>query len=836
MIRKLLHLAILLTFCMAGMAQGPGNSNGMTRQQAEWIEQLRVAANDKNKVSLLFNLAYYHWKNGKNEDSLVSYCERARDLSRALKFDSGYNEANIFLAIVYVKKGKLDAARSILPQVAKTVQSIVLLRIGEGFLFRPGEKKADLDSTYPYFNQAMQLANETGCERCRHECLIAFGKYYFACNDFAKAKASFLEIIQDLHRIGDRAAEAHIWSELGVYMPDTDSTMKDEMIAHGNAMRIYHELKDTAREINSLLDIAAVNMYHSNFPVAKEQLLKALGMRRALGSKNNYSIFLHLALNSYSMGNLAEALSYALQMEENAKAASLERDADVQLMLGALYFEDGQLEKSVGCLLKASKTGNSAYFACWKLVEAYIRLGKPEQARAYTRELAAIKPAETPADKEALAGARGDYYAAVGRPALAERYYLEMVRMDDEAQKYKSREVLPNFYTISGSEAFHKIARFYVGQNKYAVADLYLKKALQKDELPANQFSTANLMRKIWFLKFKTDSASGNYPDAIRSYEKYTALNDSIFNAVKSQQLQQLQVQYETQKEREAIVTKDQQIRALTQNDLLRQSNLQQATLIQRITLAGVIVLLISGLLLYRQYRQKQQASLVIAENNNALKRLVNEKEFLLKEVHHRVKNNLHTIISLLESQAAYLDNDALKAIENSQHRVYAMSLIHQRLYQTDSNRDIEMAAFFVELIEYLKRSFDVSHKIRFALEIDPIRLDVSKAVPVALILNEAVTNAIKYAFPGNREGVISVVMHDTGGRVSLVIADDGVGMKNDPNEPGADSLGLGLMKGLTDQMRGTIEFQRENGTRIIITFNAEALMEPDDVLLLNAT
>ncbi len=175
-----------------------------------------------------------------------------------------------------------------------------------------------------------------------------------------------------------------------------------------------------------------------------------------------------------------------------------------------------------------------------------------------------------------------------------------------------------------------------------------------------------------------------------------------------------------------------------------------------------MVILLASGGLLYKQYRQKQKSAALIAETNKvisqknqaitqkneALEQLVTEKEWLLKEVHHRVKNNLHTVICLLESQAAYLESDARQANEVSQQRIYTMSLIHQKIYQSEDIKSIDMSVYLPEFIQYLDDSFGNNLRIHFEVDIDPVQLDISQAVPVALIINEAVTNSIKYAFP----------------------------------------------------------------------------------------
>jgi two-component sensor histidine kinase len=215
-----------------------------------------------------------------------------------------------------------------------------------------------------------------------------------------------------------------------------------------------------------------------------------------------------------------------------------------------------------------------------------------------------------------------------------------------------------------------------------------------------------------------------------------------------------------------------------------------------------------------------------IRQKNVSLQALINEKdkllaekEWLVKEVHHRVKNNLQMVISLLNSQSAYLSNqDAVAAIRESQRRMHAMSLIHQRLYEKDEST-IDMQTYISQLVSYLKDSFDC-HQVRFVLDVEFLELDVSKAVPVGLILNEAITNSLKYAFPDGRPGHILVSLKPVPPLVQLSVADDGVGLPKDNLAEVKKSLGMSLLKGLTLQIGGSYEIRSESGVEIVIRFS----------------
>jgi two-component sensor histidine kinase len=223
-----------------------------------------------------------------------------------------------------------------------------------------------------------------------------------------------------------------------------------------------------------------------------------------------------------------------------------------------------------------------------------------------------------------------------------------------------------------------------------------------------------------------------------------------------------------------------------------------------------------------------------IGQQNVKLRRVIDEKEWLLKEIHHRVKNNLQIVMSLLNSQSAYIDNKpALAAIHDSQHRVHAMSLIHQKLYASENVSCIDMALYIKELTAYLADSFDTGQRIRFTYSITPLEMDVSQAIPLGLILNEAITNSIKYAFPNGREGVINVTISNTlGNQYLLEISDDGIGIPPDSKNKKTGSLGMSLMAGLSEDLEGSFLIENNNGAVIQILFLHDMSVKRRDSLI----
>jgi two-component sensor histidine kinase len=178
-------------------------------------------------------------------------------------------------------------------------------------------------------------------------------------------------------------------------------------------------------------------------------------------------------------------------------------------------------------------------------------------------------------------------------------------------------------------------------------------------------------------------------------------------------------------------------------------------------------------------------------------------------------------IVGLLASQTEFLKNEeAIQAISISQNRIQAMSLIHQKLYQSDNLSIIDMPSYIFELTEYLKDSFEIRNRIRFMLDIDSFNLPLSHSIPIGLIFNEAVTNAIKYAFPNCENGVINISLKTNDNKnYILIIQDNGIGLSDDFDPYENSSLGIKLMYGLSDDIRGKFQISSENGTKITLGF-----------------
>jgi PAS domain S-box-containing protein len=207
------------------------------------------------------------------------------------------------------------------------------------------------------------------------------------------------------------------------------------------------------------------------------------------------------------------------------------------------------------------------------------------------------------------------------------------------------------------------------------------------------------------------------------------------------------------------------------------------------------------------------------------VKAALREKEVLLKEVHHRVKNNLQVIISLLGLQSRQVrDKAVLTAFRDCQSRIQSIALIHEKLYKSKDLARVDFAGYIRNLVPDLLRTYGLEPgSISLDIKAEDVRLGIDTAVPCGLIINELITNSLKHAFPGGRKGSIAIDFRSEGaGWIMLSVADDGVGLPESIDINRVETMGLKMISNLTKQLDGSIEMERKGGTKFRVKFNAE--------------
>ncbi len=682
----------------------------------------------------------------------------------------------------------------------------ILLGQGSRYLFRSGAKAEDLDTALPFLLAAEQEADRSNKIYWQNAACALKGKYYIQKNDPQKSNAAFSKAVTLARQSGDEKILALALANRGTYEVYNDPQKEKDL---NESLKLSQQQGNKIREIEMLTRIYEIYYIEGKYDTVRKQLLHVTDLEKAIGFRHLHYNYNVLGWLEGILGNYSGMFSYA-----NAAVALMEANHDLAFsnffyefsayvyMVFEDYVKSGEyIQKCISSetVNKAKKTWYSQYI---RIATELAYENRPQEAINLISNTSRKYPPVFNLDKMNTLHALGLSYAILGQHELAKKYYSEMETYFDGLKDLP--EASSNLF-----KCYIDLTTFYADAGNLVRTRSYFTKA--------KKYSFQNNLdcsRSIHFAQYKIDSCEGKFMAALKDYRLYRSVDDSMFNIKKQNQMTEQRVRFETD-------AKDNNIHLLEQKDKIQETSLHQAAIIRNITIAGIGLMTLLTILIYIQYRNKQRRNQEINEKNLALEQLVKDKDWLVKEIHHRVKNNLQTIVSLLESQSANLKNDALEAVQDSRNRIYAMSLIHQKLYQKEFESSINLASFLPDIVDNLRDSFAIKHRIRFILNIENITLDISQATPIGLILNEAIINAIKHAFPEKETGneIHIYVGRGMGDDIEFEVSDNGIGLPDDFEQRAGSGLGIKLMRGLTGELHGHFYINRQKGTKISIRF-----------------
>ncbi|MBX2871847.1 MAG: sensor histidine kinase [Saprospiraceae bacterium] len=391
-------------------------------------------------------------------------------------------------------------------------------------------------------------------------------------------------------------------------------------------------------------------------------------------------------------------------------------------------------------------------------------------------------------DKSYLSGGyiyRGRLNATFGNYANAERDYLT-------ARKY----AIESGYGLDEVEARRDLAGLYVSWEKHEQAIPLLEEIIDQYKKDGNDVmgDYIDLYQSLYIAYAGLDQ----YEAAFKNFQLYEELKDSIYNIEADRNIKEVRIKFETDQT----------------ESLLKQ---RQQQLFYSLGSLGLI-LVIAGLLWWA-YRSKRKQNELLEKSNE-------EKAFLIKEIHHRVKNNLQVLSSLLSLQSDYIaDPAALDAVMEGRNRVQSMGLIHQKLYMGENLAAVDMKAYILDLSDHLLDSFGKINQVKLLVDVQIPPLDVDTAIPLGLIINELVTNSLKYAFREEDTGQISIQLWINPSKtLCLRVADNGLGKDAIIKPEASTSFGTDLVKILSKKLKGKIQVDTEEGYATTIYFQRYTL------------
>jgi two-component sensor histidine kinase len=361
---------------------------------------------------------------------------------------------------------------------------------------------------------------------------------------------------------------------------------------------------------------------------------------------------------------------------------------------------------------------------------------------------------------------------------------------------------LKNKSQFSTCDSYYRIGESYLEEKNFneAIANLQLMMdCIDSINFPFLKYNGHLALQRAYL-------GQGDYKNAYAQYEYMYILRDTLMHIEKQKQLSELNVKYET-------AEREKQLAETTLN--LETAKKKQ----QLLTFTLIGAFLVSGLTYYA-FQIKKKSNKLLEEKNQVISSALQEKDILLREIHHRVKNNLQMISALLYLHGKSVDDSSAQlALMESQNRVQSMAMIHQNLYQQDNLLGVSVREYLDKLISHLTDSYNIEkQRITINKNIEIQHLDVDTVIPLALIINELISNALKYAFKDGRQGKIDVFLGQAEGLIVLEVKDNGVGMPAGLSSQEAGNFGFKLINILCDRLGATWSTHSEDGTRISLS------------------
>ncbi len=454
--------------------------------------------------------------------------------------------------------------------------------------------------------------------------------------------------------------------------------------------------------------------------------------------------------------------------------------------LGQVLYSQDKFQESADIYQKAYDLNKKLGRPEWVAVAAqgigfaYLQLGMREKALEIQNEALKIRrELGSPIDIGISLNARGNALKYLKRYPEALRDYQDCVKLAQES----GHSALESSCAGNVGHVLNLLGRF----RESLPIHLEQRKMVEKTGRLDNAVENLALLSEAY-------AGLGRFDSAYHFKEMQRQLADSLLNVDNQKRMSELQTKYETSQKEAQIARQGEQL----------VSEKKQFWAVA----AGLILALLGGGLLFRLSQKLRQ--------RNA------EKEFLIKEIHHRVKNNLQVLSSLLHLQSRGItDETALDAVREGQNRVDAMGLIHQKLYMGDNLAAVKMRDYLQNLGDTLLDSFGLDGRVSIAYKLEPLRLDVDTAIPLGLIINELLTNSMKYGFQNGQSGNVEIALwKNDAGKLCLRVADNGAGKNADVDAKTSTGFGAKLIQLLSQKLKGKPEVVAdENGYATSIEF-----------------
>ncbi|MFY0685271.1 MAG: tetratricopeptide repeat protein [Balneola sp.] len=559
----------------------------------------------------------------------------------------------------------------------------------------------------------------------------------------------------------------------------------------------YHQLAiDEGNKKNESIGLnykGIVYDYRKDVEAASELYNQALEIRKELGDERLIGNSLsNLGALYFHNGDYTKASDYyfrSLDIREKIQdSVGLSQSYN---NLGILFRNQNEYEKALEYYSKSAELKQeigrrySAMYTLLNIGSLYIFMEEYENAVSVSEE--ALLIAEEYQDKVSIASLKlniGSAKSSLKNYSEARILLKQGIEALEEMNEYSS-----------AFEGYTMLITTYLEENDISEALKYVNEVKTRQEF----FKEPARIQEFYNIASRVYMEAGDYKQALQMKLDEAIIKDSLFNVSSKNELLELETKYQ-------LSEKDRELFALNAENDIRELEISRSNLVRNFSLFLALVLI--GVTIYGRRNAQVRNQL-----NKKLTTSLAEKELLMKEVHHRVKNNLQIISSLLNIQSRRTEHEsAAVALQESKNRVQSMALIHQSLYQKDNITNVKVKEYIEQLLDTLMNSFGVEEKVTLKTDIQNLELEVDLIIPLGLIINELVTNVIKYAFD-EEGGDLIVTLNEFKDILRLEVADNGKGINS--SELRNQSFGMSMVESLSKKLKADLVISSETGTSI---------------------
>jgi len=591
------------------------------------------------------------------------------------------------------------------------------------------------------------------------------------------------------------------------------SKYKKALAVYKESLDVLEAIEDDYGKANVLNNMGAIYKNQGQIPEALDYYQQSLLIKRELGNKKGEAYTINnIAIIYRNLGDVSKALKYYLSSLTILEEISDRKGIAIVLNnIATIYNGQGDSENAKKyferslVIHKEMNNKNSIAVALSHLASIYRKKGDSNKALSYYEESLLINKEIGDKDAEATSLSNlASFYLENKKYELAHSYLKESLiifnSVGDVEGQIETLNKLSEYYLIKGNLAEAK---------KRALKSMQLSKSLG---FPSEIKKSAKQLAIVF-------EREKNWKEAYKIQQLYVKMHDSIKSKSIQESIFKQQVKYDIAKKEQEIKVLSAQNKALEKDKELQKSKLSKNRIVLAFISSALVFLSVLIVLIVKNNKRRKRIYKVLKKQKEEISIKNDEKTTMLKEIHHRVKNNLQTINSLLRLQAKEINDPEIKAkFKETQKRVISIAALHEKMYKSDNLQSIDVQHHIKSLVEDLIQTYSLGKEVILDVDIHPLSMGTKTLLPLGLIINEVVINSLKYAFTNLEKGKIILKLHQLdNGKFQLIIGDNGKGTES----LNGSGFGTKLIKIFTKQLNGKVSFTEQPSVLYKIVFES---------------